>query len=219
MGAGGAAPAAPPRGGGGGDAFLSLPAVRGAARGPLAVYASRRRAGLYRKDPRQENAMLELQRLYDDLEAAAAPRSSGMTMVEAIGGDRGGGGGSWLSSLFGPGDAFSAPADPSGAGSPSSSASTPRGLYMYGGVGTGKTMLMDVFSECVSPLVPVRFVSLRPPCFSPTSLALFVRGREKNAALFLAPFRPPFPLSPLLSFRDDEIKLKTTIAVQSEGGP
>ena len=31
--------------------------------------------------------MLELQRLYDDLEAAAAPRSSGMTMVEAIGFD------------------------------------------------------------------------------------------------------------------------------------
>lgn len=118
--------------------------MRAATRGPLAVYASRRRAGLYRKDPRQEAAMLELQRLFEQLEASAAP-STGLTMVEAIGDDKAGGG-SWLSSLFGSDDATS---------SSSLSNSSPRGLYMYGGVGTGKTMMMDVFSECCSPLLPV----------------------------------------------------------------
>ena len=130
------------------DAFLSLPEVRAATRGPLSVYSSRRQAGLYRKDPRQENVMLELQRLFNELEASAAP-STGLTMVEAIGGGKGGGGGGgWLSSLFGSdgGSSSSAPAS-----------SSPRGLYMYGGVGTGKTMLMDVFSECTSPLMPVSF--------------------------------------------------------------
>ena len=93
--------------------------------------------------------MLELQRLFNDVEASAAP-STGLTMVGAIGdsGSSGGGGGSWLSSLFGgPSDASSSASSPDN--------SSPRGLYMYGGVGTGKTMLMDVFSECTAPLVPV----------------------------------------------------------------
>ena len=137
------------------DAFLSLPEVQAATRGPLSVYRSRRLAGLYRKDPRQESAMLELQTLFGELEATAVPSSSGLTMVEAIGGDdfgtggsgangTSGGGGSWLSSLFGSSGDSSLPTK-----------SSPKGLYMYGGVGTGKTMLMDVFSECCSPLVPV----------------------------------------------------------------
>ena len=162
------------------DAFLSLAAVRAATRGPLSVYASRRKAGLYRKDPRQESAMLELQRLFDDLEASAAP-STGLTMMEAIG-DGGGGGGSWLSSLFGG-------ADPSSSSPPSSALSSPRGLYMYGGVGTGKTMLMDVFSECAAPLVPVSF------CFFFELFSLFVATGGKNPALF--PFSSlPFFLFP-----------------------
>ena len=173
--------------------------------------------------------MLELQRLFDDLEAAAAPRSSGLTMMEAIGDDRGGGG-SWLSSLFGPGDAaLSSGADSAPAGSLSAGSSAPPkkctpGIYMYGGVGTGKTMLMDVFSECVSPLVPVSlfflffcfFFSDCSPLFS-----LFVSTGKNptlcSSSLCSSSRCSSFP--PSLSFRNDEIKLKTTIAVQSEGGP
>ena len=160
--------ASAPRGGSsdsssGGDAFLSLPEVRAATRGPLSVYAARRRAGLYRKDPRQESAMLELQRLFGDIEASAAP-STGLTMMGAIGdsGGGGGGGGSWLSSLFGgsSSDSASSASDSSSSSVSSALSSSPRGLYMYGGVGTGKTMLMDVFSECTAPLVPVSFFFL-----------------------------------------------------------
>lgn len=100
--------------------------------------------------------MLELQRLFNDVEASAAP-STGLTMVGAIGDSAGGdSGGSWLSSLFGS-DASSSSSSSSASSSSSDPApSSPRGLYMYGGVGTGKTMLMDVFSECTAPLVPVR---------------------------------------------------------------
>jgi hypothetical protein len=85
-----------------------------------------------------------------------------MTLMDAMedgvdgGGGRGttngggGGGGGWLSSLFGGGEASAVPPPPT----PPSG--TPRGLYMYGGVGTGKTMLMDLFVEAVGGLVPVR---------------------------------------------------------------
>ena len=36
-------------------------------------------------------------------------------------------------------------------GSESERPKAPRGLYMYGGVGTGKTMLMDLFAESAPP--------------------------------------------------------------------
>ena len=36
-------------------------------------------------------------------------------------------------------------------GSDSEKPKVPRGLYMHGGVGTGKTMLMDLFAESALP--------------------------------------------------------------------
>jgi peroxisome-assembly ATPase len=39
----------------------------------------------------------------------------------------------------------------------SSLPSIPRGLYLYGGVGSGKTMLMDIFYECVPCTAKVRY--------------------------------------------------------------
>jgi len=92
------------------------------------------------------------------------PRRSGMTLFEAMDESAppqprgGGGGGGWLSSLFGGGGGDGE----GGAPSPSSPSSftaappgVPRGLYMHGGVGTGKTMLMDLFVEAVGGVAPV----------------------------------------------------------------
>lgn len=135
-------PPPPPPSNAASDPFLARPDVAATARGPLALYAARRAAGRVRRDARQETAILELQRVYDDVTGGAGAARSGLTMMDAM--PDGGDGGGWLSSLFGGKDDAAAPAAPA-----------PRGLYMYGGVGTGKTMLMDLFVEAVSPVVKV----------------------------------------------------------------
>lgn len=139
-------PPPPPPASAASDPFLSRPDVSATVRGPLGLYAARRLAGRVRRDPRQEAVILELQRVYDDVTGGAGGARSGLTLMDAMpeadGGDHGG----WLSSLFGGDDA-----KPKAA-----TAGPPRGLYMYGGVGTGKTMLMDMFVEAASPVVKVR---------------------------------------------------------------
>ena len=72
----------------------------------------------FKHDPAQENAVRELQRLYEDL--LSQPTSQG-------------GFASKIKSLFG--------------GKP---ATTPvQGIYFYGGVGRGKTYLVDTFFQCL----------------------------------------------------------------------
>ncbi|GLI64849.1 hypothetical protein VaNZ11_008232 [Volvox africanus] len=151
---------------------LPTPAETG---GPFARYNAGLESGLYRPDPRQELTIHMLQELYEELQLAASShklsgqhhhyhqhrnsrrRPSGLTIVDYVGlgeddgpspsgrdsGSRGGGF-SWLASLgraLGSGGGSSG-----GTGSQSSSAQdTVLGLYMYGGVGCGKTMLMDLF--------------------------------------------------------------------------
>ena len=108
--------------------------------------------------------MQRLQQLWDEVQrylpAAAAAQPSQHSAPSADSGDgnessSGGGGGSFFSRL---GGLFSlrASADSStssdarSSSSSSSSSSAPHGLYMYGGVGCGKTRLMDLFYHCVS---------------------------------------------------------------------
>ena len=151
----------------GGDAFLARADVRAAPAGsPLALYRDRRAASLYRKDARQEGTVLELQRLWADVVAAAGgdPRAgaapaqplrrsrSGLTMVDALDDPAppsSGGFFSGLSSIFSDPE----PSPPTPGGGPGGA---PRGLYMHGGVGTGKTMLMDLFVEAIKPRVKAR---------------------------------------------------------------
>ncbi|KAK9829131.1 hypothetical protein WJX72_004055 [[Myrmecia] bisecta] len=124
------------------DAFLQQ--AQRVTEGPLATYAKGRLDGLYRKDERQEAAMMALQRLYDELQAVTPKerrRPSGLTMVDNIDNASKGRTAWWqgLSKFIG--------------GSPEAAPQAPRlrGLYMYGGVGVGKTMLMDVFAHASPP--------------------------------------------------------------------
>jgi len=130
-------------------------------------------AGVLREDPKQMAALVKLERLNTELRSftppqlMAPPKPSGVktwrgpqfdaygtpiaggsayTGVDVKGGLGGnGGGGLWssLSTLFGGDGGKSANAEPG-----LDAVTTPKGLYMYGGVGCGKSLLMDTFFAC-----------------------------------------------------------------------
>mmetsp|Transcript_22206 Transcript_22206/g.56279 ORF Transcript_22206/g.56279 Transcript_22206/m.56279 type:complete len:543 (-) Transcript_22206:78-1706(-) len=115
---------------------LSLEVARIAKHGkpPSECYDEAADAGSLRRDPMQEAALVHLDRLHVKLQSythAPLPVDSGQA-----GSLRG-----WLSSTLGIGGGKSAEAEPP-------PPPLVRGLYMHGGVGCGKTFVMDLFFEC-----------------------------------------------------------------------
>lgn len=97
---------------------------------PTGLFTSERGA-----NPPLQSAMEHLQRLYMDIRRRVRPdgRPSGLTVVEAKSAQDQG----WLLSMFSRRRGEDSPVRAALAGV--------QGLYLYGGVGCGKTMLMDVF--------------------------------------------------------------------------
>ena len=93
--------------------------------GPLSLYRARRGTGTLRPDPDQELAAEKLQSLYKALKGYSPQPAAGKP-----GGAKAG----WLE-RFGLGRPRPEPVE------------APQGLYMYGGVGRGKSMLMDLFFD------------------------------------------------------------------------
>lgn len=86
--------------------------------GPMARYQADLSAGLLQEDAAQSSALTHFQRLYDELQALDVLPESGPVV--------------WVKSLF---------------GYKKAAISAPVGMYLYGGVGRGKTYMMDVFYE------------------------------------------------------------------------
>ncbi|KAI8109820.1 hypothetical protein M9434_001099 [Picochlorum sp. BPE23] len=111
-------------------------------RGPMAAYEELITTGQLRQDARQQATVAALQRVYTDLVSQRAAgksgrtTSSGLTLVEARRGENKVETG-WWKSIFSSND------------SAEQKQEAVKGLYMYGGVGCGKTMLMDMFATSV----------------------------------------------------------------------
>jgi len=129
-------------------------------RGPLAAYESLLDNGTLRQDPRQQSTVNELERVYVDLVALyrglEKSQTSGLTLLEAHGKEARTG---WWKSLFS-----------SDGDDEKTAKAVVKGLYMYGGVGCGKTMLMDMFAESVPSSLKVSTVA----CFECMMLAYFI---------------------------------------------
>ncbi|CAI0394216.1 unnamed protein product [Linum tenue] len=109
------------------DAVEGVPNSDGHKAGPLVEYERRIAAGeLLDGDSCQLGTLTELQRLFDEIvESADACKLDRYSTSDKSGRSR------WLWSRF----------------IPQSTYSPVKGLYLYGGVGTGKTMLMDLFYD------------------------------------------------------------------------
>ncbi len=95
---------------------------------PLELYRNRVQAGKFSTDPVQDRAIAALDRLYTDIMAESQ--------------ENGGNGSGWLKRMV----KFS------------NRSSAPKGVYLHGSVGRGKTMLMDTFFEALPDTIKKRRV-------------------------------------------------------------
>ncbi|KAL1723492.1 AFG1-like ATPase-domain-containing protein [Schizophyllum commune] len=98
---------------------------------PIAVYDKRVESGMIRHDNHQRRIILKLQALHDQLLRYHPPPIAHHSPS------------GFLTRLFSPA--------PTGPAAPPADA--PKGLYLFGDVGTGKTMLMDLFYSTLPPSI------------------------------------------------------------------
>ncbi|KAJ0422593.1 AFG1-like ATPase-domain-containing protein [Aspergillus carlsbadensis] len=106
--------------------------------GPLAEYNARVQTGRLRDDPYQRQIIEQLQDLYERLRSYTAPSVVRPSIESLDPAPKK----SFLGSLFSKAPAKLETSIPG---------NLPKGLYMYGDVGCGKTMLMDLFYDTLPP--------------------------------------------------------------------
>lgn len=117
------------------------------ASGPIAEYDNRVHAGRLRDDEHQRTLIQALQDLHDTLTHYHPPRVIHPT-IESLQPKKKG----LFSSMFGGGTGSAG----GGRTKMQVPPSLPKGLYMYGDVGSGKTMLMDLFYETLPPNIKAK---------------------------------------------------------------
>ncbi|KAF1832528.1 hypothetical protein BDW02DRAFT_502747 [Decorospora gaudefroyi] len=106
--------------------------------GPMAEYEARVESGRLRDDEHQRNIIKNLQDLHDMLTSYSQPPVRQPTL-ESLQPPK--------KSLF----SFLTSSKPPGSALPPISESLPKGVYMFGDVGSGKTMMMDLFYDTLPP--------------------------------------------------------------------
>lgn len=135
---------------------------------PLARYQEKIRTKELREDSRQLESMQLLENLFSELQANRAQLADSRASLQAElarleqaggkanstgdGGSGSGGSQSFFSALFGGGGSSkSSRGGSGGSAAPSQAAAfAPKGLYLHGGVGCGKTFMMDLVGEGVN---------------------------------------------------------------------